>query len=89
MEIKLYVCQIIEYIIRFQYGNISFSKFLEETFNIYEVIKDLCPNSLTCDFHLYWDQLEEIFSAGYERQMENTIYNEILPSLKEKMKDYL
>jgi len=89
MEVKLYICQIIESIIRFEYGNISFSNFLEDTYNIYDVIKDMCSNSFTCDFHLYWDHLEEIYSAGFARQREDSIFNDLLPTFKEKMKEYI
>ena len=89
MNSRKYVCQIIEQIVMYQDSEIDTDSFLESTLSIYSIIENEISEDFRKDFHLFWDQIEEIFATDTVCDFLQNIKNEILPNFILAMKKYI
>ena len=86
MDFHLGVSKIIEQIIQCNLKKIDLYTFLENTWGIYQLIKDQSTIDFQNEFHNNWDHIDELIALSIN---DKSIFTEILPAFKQSMIKYL
>ncbi|AGT44100.1 hypothetical protein [Treponema pedis] len=89
MRFDLYVCRIIEEIIKFYYKDIDIDEFLDNTWGLFKIIKDDSDEVFQDEFFQYWSYFEEIFASGSEQPFYNEVHCKMLSNFKSAMKVFI